>query len=292
MKKLITLLLAAILLLGCLALTGCESEEEKALNAIHTKLEGTEKLFGKVSAVYRMYPDGDYNITQGACTDGKYIYMLLENQNENGGGKDVDHHCKVVKIDAATMKEVARSEPLAIDHGNDITYNSKTKQLVVIHNQPNRDKISFVDPEKLVLLDTISHSELQMYAIAYNAEKDQYVIGLSFGYDFAIVDSEFNVIQKHTGVVTGYTKQNFDWDGKYIYMLQFKENCAVIYDWDGNHIRTVMIEMTEEPEAIFHIGGQFYVTSYISGRKGGRIYKLDLKLESEREDLWLEPGKK
>ena len=219
-----------------------------------------------------------FNIAQGACTDGQYFYVILESQVVVGGGsyEENDHFSKIYKLDAATMKPVQVSEGLAIDHGNDITYNSKLGLLVVSHNAPNRTYLSYVDPDTLEVVETVKDNELEMYSIAYNEKTDKYVVGISYGYDFAILDGQLNVEKTFTGKSTGWTKQGMECDENFIYFLQYNQNAIVIYDWDGNYIRTVMINgVDNEPEAIFSLNGRFYMTSYMGNQQGARIYALD-----------------
>ena len=219
-----------------------------------------------------------FNVAQGACSDGQYFYVILESQVVPGGGsyKENDHLGKIYKLDAVTMKPVLVSEGLAIDHGNDITYNSKLGLLVVIHNAPNRKYLSYVDPDTLEVVETVKDNELEMYGIAYNEKTDKYVVGISHGYDFAILDGQLNVEKTFTGKNTGWTKQGIECDENFVYFLQYNQNAVVIYDWEGNYIRTVMINgVDHEPEAIFLLNGRFYMTSYMGNKQGARIYALD-----------------
>ncbi len=279
MKKILSLLLAVMALLGCLALSGCGEQQPETPAYLDLISNLDTPIKAKLKKVGMVPYDGDFGVAQGACTDGKYIYVILENQKVDGEGgyQKNDHYGKIFKVDPATMKIVAKSEPLLIDHGNDVTYNPKTKQLIVVHNAPNRKKLSFVDPETLTVTDTLTHSELEMYAIAYNEKTDQYVVGLSHGYDFAILDNQFNLVQKFSGKVTGYTKQNFDCDEKYIYMLQYNSNTIQVYDWDGNFVREIALNYIEEPESLLHIGSQFYYTTYMGGKNGGRILTIEFQ---------------
>lgn len=294
MKKWIALLLALVLVMSLAACNqntqptetdpvGTESTEdtraESTENLLTTADFGTYEgdIVAKVTVLQNLRNDGDFGVAQGACTDGTYIYVLLENQNvsEEGGYSKNPHYCKIFKIDPATMETVQVSEPLLIDHGNDVTYNSKTGLLVVSHNAPNRKYLSTINPETLELVETITDNELDMYAIAYNATRDKYVIGISHGYDFAIADGDLNVEQTFVGEVTNYTKQGVECDDDYIYFLHYNSNAIIVYDWDGNYIRTIRVAwMNNEPEDIFILDGQFYMTSYIGAKSGAQIFSM------------------
>ncbi len=216
---------------------------------------------------------GNHMVLQGACTDGKYAYVIFENQK-------VSPSVGIIrKIELATWKVVKDSQPLAIDHGNDICYNSKTGMLVVSHNAPDRTKVSFINPDTLELVETIKIG-YEIYSITYNPELDRYALGISHGFNFVIVDSNFNYVGKrfHIGQVTGFTKQGMDSDEKYIYFVQSWENCIVVYDWEGNYIKTINFEnkIKHESEAIFHIGRSFYITFNIDYVTHGAPYKVDI----------------
>ncbi len=202
--------------------------------------------------------DSEYRVGQGACTDGKYAYLIFENN------KVTPHMCKIVKVDLSTLNVVKTSEPLPIDHGNDITYNTKTGELFVSHNSPNRTHVSTIDPEtltvkKLTVIDT------EIYGITYRESNDTFCLGVSHCYDFTIHSSDFELIKRYPGK-TGYTKQGVDSDEKYIYFSQYKTNCIFVYDWDGNFINEIAVpEQSMELEAIFHIDDVFYITFIKSG---------------------------
>lgn len=215
----------------------------------------------------------NHKVLQGACTDGTYAYVVLENQTIS---PSVDI---IRKYNISTWESVKDSQPLAIDHGNDLCYNSKTGMLVAVHNAPNKTRISFINPDTLEVTETKTIS-YAIYSITYNATLDRYVLGISDGFNFVIVDSEFNYVGKRfiIGHVTGYTKQGVDSDDKYIYFVQSGLNCIVVYDWDGNYIKTIFLTgIEDETEAIFHIGPSFYVTFNIDYKTHGAIYKVDIR---------------
>lgn len=240
------------------------------------------KVVAKVEPIAYVPADGDFNIGQGGCTDGKYFYIVLENQKVDGEGgyHKNSHFSKIFKLDVKTLELVQVSEPLPIDHGNDLTYNSRKGLLVVSHNQPNFKYLSFINPETLEIVETVKDNALMMYAVAYHAKTDRYAVGISNGYDLGVLDGELKFLNRYDGVNTGYIKQGIDCDDNYIYFLQFRKNCIVLYDWEGHHLRTIDIEGTaEESEAMFFVDGQCYMNSYVADRQGSRLYKMDFVAE-------------
>ena len=213
-----------------------------------------------------------YKIMQGGCTDGRYLYMAMENQTFPEGS----HHSYIYKYDIATMKQVARSEALPLDHSNDICYNPDTGLLVVVHNAPNRNKISFVDPDTLTVTETRIIG-FEIFAISYCQERQQYVIGLSHGQNFAILDTDFKRVFLCTVNSTGYTTQGMECDNDFIYFVQYNQNVIMIYDWEGNLVKRVDMTLTGvEPENICLVDDTFYIGCNNSKWTGGIVYSLKI----------------
>lgn len=212
---------------------------------------------------------GSQTILQGGCTDGEYAYFCSLN-----GYKDV---CSISKYKIDTWEEVARANVVDVDHGNDITYNKDKKCLVVCHNSPNRTLVSYVDKDTLEIIETVE-IPLEIYSITYNAKTDKYAVGISYTFDFAILDKDFNVIQTIKGVKpTSTVKQGMDSDDKYLYFLLSSPNAISVYDWDGNHYGVFELNnkaKAYESEHIFHINDTLYI-GYNSGF--GKVYKTTIE---------------
>lgn len=204
-------------------------------------------------------------ILQGGCTDGKYAYFCSLN-----GYADV---CSISKYRIDTWEEVARAGIVDVDHGNDITYNKDKRCLVVCHNSPNRTLISFVDKDTLEIIETVE-IPLEIYSITYNAKTNKYAVGISYTFDFAILDKDFNVIETIKGVKPkSTTKQGMDSDDKYLYFLLSFPNAISVYDWDGNHYGVFELNdeaQKYESENIFLLNDDLYI-GYNS--EFGKVYK-------------------
>lgn len=203
-----------------------------------------------------------YNAIQGACTDGQYAYFACM-----GGA------ATVIKYDVNTWEYIDQGKIGNVGHGNDMTYNSDKKYLVVANNAPYYDIVTLVDPKTLSPIEDVK-LDLKIYSIAYNAKRRQYVVGISGGYDFALLDEEFKLVKdkKFKGVNTGYTRQGCDCDDNYIYFVQSGgSNLLVIYDYDGKHIADIPLADSDEVENIFHVGNTFYTSMYYYGNFLHRI---------------------
>jgi len=234
--------------------------------------DGAYKI--ELDRMLRIGPDeglatNHYKGQQGSCTDGKFGYFALESQK--------DHKCCIVKVNLEDWSVVEKKYFVEIDHGNDLTYNSKTGQIVAVHNKPNYNMLSFIDPDTLEVVET-KKLDIRMYCIAYCEERDQYVVGLSGGFQHVILDAEFNVVDFVMGLDTGLVKQGVDCDDKYIYFPQCAENNSVnqivIYDWEGHYVNTVRISAFQEVESLFHVEDEVYIAFNASG---GYIYRAKLK---------------
>jgi len=217
--------------------------------------------------------DGNYKVMQGAATDGSYLYYCIENQALAA------HESYIYKVDIATGKIVKRSASLQLDHSNDMTYNPKLNQLVVVHNAPNRKLVSFVDIETLEKVNTINIGR-EIFCMAYNETRDQYVVGLSGGQTFCVLDSNFEYIREYSPVAsTGYTTQGMTCDDNFLYFAQSGANVVVVYDWDGYQVAIIPIEFTNiETENICIVGNDIYIGFYRSGN-GGIVYRTKLTVK-------------
>ncbi|MBQ2971179.1 MAG: InlB B-repeat-containing protein [Ruminococcus sp.] len=206
---------------------------------------------------------GNHVTVQGACTDQKYAYIAVNNG-----------YTTILKYDVNTWELKKKSEPLALDHANDMTYNPNSDLLVVANNSPNFDTISFVDPETLTIVKT-QKIKYKIYSISYNSKYNKYVCGLSGGYDFIILDNKFKKIEKYEGYKSGLLRQGCDCDDDYLYFVQSGSggNLIVIYDWSGKLVDTVSVNKSYEVENIFHVGKTFFTTLHYYGNY---IYRLGL----------------
>ena len=217
--------------------------------------------------------DGNYKVMQGAATDDVYLYYCIENQSLE------KHESYIYKVEIGTGKIVKRSKSLQLDHSNDMTYNPKLDQLVVVHNAPNRELVSFVDAYSLEKIKTIDIGR-EIFCMAYNEARDQYVVGLSGGQTFCVLDSEFQYIREYTPVAsTGYTTQGMTCDDQFLYFAQSGANVVVVYDWDGYQVAIIPIEFTNiETENICIVENDIYIGFYRSSN-GGIIYRTKLTVK-------------
>lgn len=212
-----------------------------------------------------------YYVMQGGCTDGTYVYVILEAQ----GGLDSETKSKPTllrKLDMSTW-EIVGENRLNLGHGNGMAYNSKTHQLVVAHYRPG-NQVSFINPDSLELVDSKT-LDFEISNIGYCATYDKYVASAG-RMAFYILDSDFNQLLYSKGEGIDAAVQGIDCDDKYIYIgnsLQEKGYETVrVYDWNGEYKFAYRIGSGQEQEAIFHYNDKFYITFYTGN--GGTIYEI------------------
>lgn len=218
-------------------------------------------------------------VVQGGCTDGTYYYVVL-NDGQSSNAASVSTICK---YEIATGTLVASYENIRVAHGNDLTYNADTHEIIAVHNSPERQTISILDADTLTFKEKKT-VELEIYSIAYDPYEQCYWVGISYGFDFAKLDLEFNQIGEiYQGYATGYTKQGMDVDSKYIYFCQYKLNSIIVYDKTGNFVREIVLPKTSyEAENVFHIGDTFYI-GYYKSSAGGMLYRTELSVVGSAE---------
>lgn len=232
--------------------------------------ETVKEILFSSELAYEHIGSGSYNVLQGGCTDGKYAYYCSNDPYTN--------KCSISKFNFETWEEVAREDSVCVDHGNDITYNRDKDCLVVCHNSPNRTHVSFVDKKTLKIIETVE-IPFEIYSITYNHKTNRYAVGISYTFDFAILDKDFNVLERVAGVIPekSKTKQGMDSDDDYLYFLLSEPNAISVYDWNGKHYGIYKMNDTAkkyEAENIFHINDDLYI-GYNHGI--GKIYKTNIE---------------
>ena len=221
-------------------------------------------------------PAIDVDLVQGGCTDGKYVYQLFYGADLTD--EQFNNKCVVVKCDLKTGEVIATSETKQLNHANDITYNSKLGYLVVCHNAPLNNMVSYIDAETLKLVDTFA-TENYMFSLDYNAKRDQYVAGLIGTKTFRILDADFKAVSdifQPTKAYRSSVNQGGACDDNYIYFIYYKTNVINVYDWEGNFITSVELEAeipsrNYEVESLTAIDGEMYV---FSGQGKATVFKV------------------
>lgn len=214
---------------------------------------------------------GDHTVMQGGCSDGTYMYLVLENNKEK---TDI-----ISKVDMSTWEIVKQSEVLPLHHGNGMGYNSKTNELYVSHNTGAPKKVSIIDPESLTIKETFE-LPYDIYGIAYNEKRDCYVIGISGKSAFAVLNTDFVELAYYEGHDLKLANQSVSCDDDYIYVgnsgVATNPGMEVIkiYNWMGEYQGIFRVDNVSEQEAFIPINGKHYITFFTGN--GGRVYQINL----------------
>ena len=212
---------------------------------------------------------------QGACTDGKYIYYVY---NNNG---------LIKRYEISTGDVFSKSYTSGLyGHANDMTYNPNTNKLYIC-TMNDDGSVAIVNPSTLekessVVLYGEGGIVQPNHGIAYDRIHNRYVtanattITGTYGQRYSLYDSSFNFIK--TIVMPEpetYTIQGIETDGYLIYRALWDSsghiNYVSIYDYDGNYYRTVKIENANELESImWDWNGNWYCD--VNTSSGGSLF--------------------
>lgn len=218
--------------------------------------------------------DYGHAVTQGAATDGKYAYYLMNcSDTENG---------RVLKMDLKTRKVVKKGPIINTHHGNGVTFDTKRNLLVANGHNQYKQQLTFIDPETLTITEvrTVSYPykikgltsekayDCGIASIAYVKEYDVYVARVQGYYAGSgdansyyadgdansrnhlwVFDAEtLNAIGHiNTDIQKKYpmTYQDMDADSKYVYILvspgeNRDTNIILVLDWNSEMLLPVM----------------------------------------------------
>lgn len=227
-----------------------------------------------------------YSVMQGGCTDGTYMYFVMENQKNS--------RCKIAKVRRSDGKVVKVSTSKNIGHGNGMTYNSKKKELIVIHNKPNKMRITRINPSTLKIIasrdvkppktlfaDGVHRSSVDTklsgtdgyISATYISGKDQYAfLTRGTSSEIMITDSDFKPLYMITlskKKAANYYYQDVYATSSYILVAQsgninlkrtFKycDDPVFVYDYSGKYLGRLTVSSRYELENVSVAGGKLY----------------------------------
>lgn len=223
------------------------------------------KLVGACPAV------GSLIVGQGACSDGTYVYIVNRTSDDSGA--------VVYKYRLSDFTLVGQTVQFNGGHCNDMTFDNDNNRVVLAHGQSEGKILTMIDAATMRVTGNVD-IPVGSGAITYNANKKQYAISQG-GTTLYIADPNFNVLKSFArSDKTGYTAQGMGSDDDYIYfpMSGSKDNILVVYDWNGNYVRTITVNTTMESESLFFVNGTYYINFYKSYHLGSELYKLEYVL--------------
>lgn len=211
---------------------------------------------------------GDGRTCQGGCTDGDYIYRALIDVNSA--------LTTLQKINKDTGEVVMSVTETSYTHANDMCYCAKDGYLYIAHGSENNTLVSRVNRTTLKEVDRITIPS-GIWSIAYNAEDDVFIVGISGGYYFTVYTYDWEIVYRlrpHEAPY-GYVKQSITCDSNYIYAGYYrgdgKGSMIYIFTWNGMFIKRFIIAAEEhELEFVDRIGDKFYIGFY-DGRDNSNL---------------------
>ena len=207
---------------------------------------------------------GQYSISQGAASDGTFVYIALRNSDDSGAV--IAKH----RLDDGSF--VAISEPMQLGHANDMTFNTEKNLLVVAHGQKQGKIITLVNPDTLELMEDVN-IEKGAGAITYNPATDSYAISQG-GKSLHMLDKDLGYVTSFERTkLDGYTAQGMGSDESYIYfpMSGAGQNILDTFDWEGNRVCQVILPTPHESESLFYVNGRHFVSFNYDG---GTVYEI------------------
>lgn len=261
---------------GALKVNNTFSYAYNLSGSLQETVAASEVLYAETSVVLNVELPSELSgwQEQGGCTDGTYYYQAYIKRDDTSNQEN--NQCRILKYDMSGNL-VRQSEILSLNHANDITYNNKLGCLVICHNVPNNNRLSYMNPDTLEIVGSVD-MEYKIYSIDYNAATDRYVVGISGGQTFRILDSNFNTLSEAyqpTSQTKGYTTQGVAVDDDFIYFVLHNKNVVVVYDWDGEFVSLIHLDIAAniEPEHISIVNNTLYI-GCSAGTKT-TLYKID-----------------
>ncbi len=220
-----------------------------------------------------------YSLSQGATTDGQYIYVVF---------KGDDSHARIGKFDIASRKLISKSEVMNLGHANDMTYDYSRKKLFVTRRENSDLSITMIDPNTFAhkavsIKNTGSYSGAirQFNGIAYDKGRGQLLIRARFGNSKLVwVNSNYTAVKGLT--ITKWfliPTQGMEIVGnKVIYSQSLYQTSSAVISYDkntGKKIKSTKLGVSGELEGIFYLNGTLYGVTYDkSGKYKTLIYRI------------------
>ena len=241
-------------------------------------MDGADKLSLRKMAGQEV---GSTDTVQGACTDGTYAYHVMNDRNTG--------NAVIVKTELDTGKLVATSDKMKLGHASDMTYDSKNKRIIAVNTFSSRFDFTEIDAKTLkekktfrveIPTSLIGASPKQMETItgfsgiAYNRDRNQYVLALLGRQDVIIADSRFKPVSylelqyKKQGVTfgQGYNSQGIECTKDFILRSRSLggNNLIAVYDYSGRFLSGLDISDKYEVENLYLYKKKLYADFYHS----------------------------
>ena len=248
-------------------------------NLIAERIISIEECDGKTQTLFSV---------EGGCTDEQYLYYALSSNGRQ--------YVQIVKYDLSTNKIIQKTNVIKISDSNywNEDYNMfyqngyvyllvKQTNVIKVFNSATLEVVE--DAEEFVFKNNGTKMK-DIFSVGYSVEKNQYA--LTVGNKMYITDKDKNVINtftlkaEHTKDFFKDFEKNPDGDAKfqtlyadneYIYAIFNHDGWLAgeiqIFDWKGNKIKTVTIDLTIN-DKLQSAKGQYNVQNMV--QMNGKLY--------------------
>ena len=231
-----------------------------------------EKLFTFRSS------DPEYYTVQGGYFNGEFFYVAVIRRDAGG-------HEKVRILELYADGEVLReSDPLPLDHANNISYVPKWDALLITHCQApegHNARFSLVDPITFDVLET-DDLEYPFFAMAYCPENDRFASGEWAGQTLDVWDGDMKPLLHRDVEYPGSLSQGVFANAEGIWFVRSSQNGYPaeirVYDWDLNLLHEIPLKLSGniEPESINIVDGEIFVIGTDWSKHVGTAFIVDL----------------
>ncbi len=218
-------------------------------------------------------------ISQGACNDGTYFYIVHKNSGDTSS--------RLYKYKMSDNSLVKRGGTFDGNHSNDLTYDHKNKRLVLVHGSGASKKLEFFDPSTLKSIGSKTVGR-GVGSLCYCKERDAYAGGQGGNCIFYMPASlAYDSSNKYsrsasTEGSSNYVSQGMGCDKDYVYFPMSKSgsnNILLAYDWNGNFKKKFTLPGTTlEGESLSEYNGTYYFNCHKSST-GTYMYRLNITLK-------------
>ena len=226
-------------------------------------------------------PESGVTSTQGAVSDGEYMYFAFRDCADNGAG-DTGVWSVIVKdrITANGLERVAATEKFVGGHANSMAY-CDTDGLLYLVAANNSGGVVRVDPKTMTVVDTKYYMPAPT-AITFNKAQGRFLMrsGSTLVIADASLSNTFATVKRTDG--SQYVTQGVGSDDMYCYFPMSpsstngteNNNQLLVYDWEGKFIQTLTVDLPYESEDMFTVGSRYFINFAGSKAVGHRVYEL------------------
>ncbi len=212
------------------------------------------------------------SVSQGACTDGTYVYFVIRNSG--------DTQAVVYKYKMSNWSYVSQTAIFNGGHCNDLLYDWPNRRILCLHANDSNGKTKAINPATMAVSDGPN--------LAGGATAADYnpVLGLyihRYGTALTMRDAALNVYKTGSrGDGLNMTTQGMGTDDDYFYFPNSPKNgetfnVLAAYDWKTcTWKKNITVPGSAESEGMFEWDGIYYVTYYEGS--GAKLYKLNVTL--------------